>query len=98
MILYVANWPLPRISVWNTLLKARAIENLCYVAGVNRVGHDPYNEYNGDSAIIDFKGVVISSAPERKESVISAELSLDELAAFREKFPAHLDADEFTLM
>jgi predicted amidohydrolase len=56
LILCVASWPTPRIGAWDTLLKARAIENQCYVAGVNRVGDDPYNNYNGHSAVIDFQG------------------------------------------
>ena len=53
MILYVASWPTPRVDAWSALLRARAIENQCYVAGVNRIGTDPACEYSGGSAIID---------------------------------------------
>lgn len=53
MILYVASWPTPRVDAWSALLRARAIENQCYVAGVNRMGTDPTCEYSGGSAIID---------------------------------------------
>jgi omega-amidase len=60
LILYVANWPEARRNPWMTLLKARAIENLCYVAGVNRIGTDGRNiNHSGDSMIVDFKGDVI---------------------------------------
>ena len=70
LLLYVANWPAPRRKVWNTLLEARAIENLCYVAGVNRVGKDPLTTYVGDSVIVDYKGNPIAQAEQRREGGI----------------------------
>ncbi|WP_266363119.1 amidohydrolase [Tellurirhabdus rosea] len=97
LLLYVANWPAPRRHAWNTLLQARAIENLSYVVGVNRVGEDGNgNPYSGDSAVVDFKGEVLFRADEN-EAVYQTELSLDDLRAFRERFPAYRDADGFTI-
>jgi omega-amidase len=97
MLLYVANWPAPRRNAWNTLLQARAIENLSYVIGVNRVGNDGnQHPYTGDSAVIDFKGDVLFRHADT-EITHQQRLSLDDLRAFREKFPANLDADDFTL-
>jgi predicted amidohydrolase len=98
LLLYVANWPAARRHPWNTLLQARAIENLSYVVGVNRVGIDGNgNSYTGDSAVIDFKGELLFRHSDT-EIVHQQTLSLDELRAFREKFPANLDADFFTLV
>ena len=97
LLLYVANWPAPRRNAWNVLLQARAIENLSYVAGVNRVGNDSnQNAYTGDSALIDFKGDVLFRQPDT-EVVHQHTLSLDDLRAFRARFPANLDADGFTI-
>ena len=98
LLLYVANWPAARRTAWNTLLQARAIENLSYVVGVNRVGEDGNGHlYTGDSAVIDFKGDVLFRQADA-EVVHHQTLSLDELRAFRAKFPANLDADPFTLL
>lgn len=97
VLIVVANWPKVRLQPWKTLLQARAIENECYVCGVNRCGNDPKGlEYaTGASLIIDYKGKIIG---ERGTSpVIEAELSPTDLARFREKFPAYHDADDFTL-
>jgi omega-amidase len=97
LLLYVANWPAARRNAWNVLLQARAIENLSYTIGVNRVGQDANGHpYTGDSAIIDFKGDLVFRQSDT-EIVHHQTLSLDELRAFREKFPANLDADSFTL-
>ncbi len=97
LLLYVANWPAVRRNAWNTLLQARAIENLSYVAGVNRVGEDGNQHYYaGESAIIDFKGDVLFRQAD-VEIVHQHTLSLDDLRAFRAKFPAQLDADQFEL-
>ena len=79
-----------------TLLRARAIENQCYVIGVNRVGRDPDAEYAGDSAIIDFKGRTLVDAG-CSEGTLTATLDTEQMAAFREKFPAWIDADNFEL-
>lgn len=98
LLLYVANWPAPRRNAWNVLLQARAIENLSYVVGVNRVGQDGnQNTYTGDSAVIDFKGDVLFRQSDA-EIVHQQTLSVDDLRAFRERFPAHSDADRFTIV
>jgi predicted amidohydrolase len=99
VLIYIASWPESRREVWNTLLKARAIENQSYVIGVNRIGKDGEGiTYSGDTVIIDPKGQIITKAGDYKEEIISAELSLTELEKFREKFPVHLDADKFKLL
>ena len=95
MILYVASWPTPRVSAWSSLLVARAIENQCYVAGVNRVGNDPACEYCGGSVIIDPYGKTIVACHMNEECEATAEIDMDKLVAFREKFPVLNDADEF---
>lgn len=95
--LYVANWPAARSYAWKTLLRARAIENLCYVAGLNRVGTDGNGiDYSGDSAVIDFLGHPVSECSDQ-EVVVTTTLQAAELAAHRERFPAMLDGDAFTL-
>jgi predicted amidohydrolase len=98
LVLYVANWPDARRHAWSSLLIARAIENLSYCVGVNRVGMDGKGiHYAGDSVAIGPKGEVIAACQPATECAQQAILSLDELRAFREKFPAHLDADDFEL-
>ncbi len=95
--IYVANWPAPRANAWRTLLQARAIENLAYVIGVNRVGADANDlAYAGDSLLVDFKGGLALDL-KAEDQILTAELSASELADFRAKFPAHLDADLFSL-
>jgi Predicted amidohydrolase len=95
--IFVANWPSPRAHAWRTLLRARAIENLCYVAGVNRVGRDGNGlDYSGDSAVVDFLGQAQVEAHGR-EQVLTSALSAEALAAHRAHFPAMLDADAFQL-
>ncbi len=97
MLIYSANWPQSRIGVWNTLLPARAIENQTYVLGVNRVGDDGQGiAHNGQSKIIGFKGEILQQAGDTETALI-AELSLNELQKFREKFPVWRDADKFTI-
>ena len=93
MILYVASWPTPRVAAWSALLVARAIENQCYVAGVNRVGTDPACEYCGGSVIIDPYGKTIAACADNKETEVTAEIDMEALGAFREKFPVLKDAD-----
>lgn len=95
--IYVANWPAPRANVWRTLLQARAIENLAYVVGVNRVGTDANNlSYAGDSLLVDFKGGLQLDL-QAEGQILTSEFSADDLAEFRAKFPANLDADAFSL-
>lgn len=97
LLVFVANWPSARAYAWKTLLRARAIENLCYVAAVNRVGDDGNGlHYAGDSAVIDFLGHPLSECAD-EEVVVTATLLASELAAHRERFPAMLDADAFEL-
>jgi omega-amidase len=97
LLLYVANWPAARADAWRQLLRARAIENQAYVVGVNRVGADGRGvAYAGDSAAIDFLGRTLADAAETA-ALLTVELSAASLAAYREGFPAHLDADRFTL-
>lgn len=93
MILYVASWPTPRVEAWSALLVARAIENQCYVAGVNRVGTDPSCEYCGGSVVIDPYGKCIASCARGEECEATAEVDMESLRAFREKFPVLNDAD-----
>ncbi len=97
LLLYTANWPAERRHHWNRLLPARAIENLCYVAAVNRVGEDGKGHaYSGDSQVLDFQGESLLAAQD-VDGVFHVSLSAAELAAYRQRFPAHLDADSFSL-
>ncbi|QNH02551.1 amidohydrolase [Pseudomonas sediminis] len=97
LLLYTANWPGARRQHWNRLLPARAIENLCYVAAVNRVGEDGKGHgYTGDSQVLDFQGEALLTAGE-DDGVFRTQLSSEALNAYRERFPAYLDADVFTL-
>ncbi len=97
LAIYVANWPAARTHAWTSLLRARAIENLAYVVGVNRVGIDGNQlAYAGASSILSFKGedlLPLSS----DVSIQTQTLPFQALMDFREKFPAHLDADDFTI-
>jgi omega-amidase len=98
LLIYVANWPQKRSHAWQSLLMARAIENLCYVAGVNRVGTDnKENLYSGDSAIIDFRGEYLATAIPLANEILTMELSYLDLMEFKKSFPAHLDADDFEI-
>lgn len=97
LLLYTANWPAARRQHWNRLLPARAIENLCYVAAVNRVGEDGKGHaYSGDSQVLDFQGESLLAVQD-VDGVFRVSLSAAELAAYRERFPAQLDADSFVL-
>ncbi|MEQ9561194.1 MAG: amidohydrolase [Woeseiaceae bacterium] len=97
LLVYVANWPSRRHHAWQTLLRARAIENLSYVAGVNRCGTDGNDlPYSGGSAVIDYLGYDLADLG---DSAGQATVTLDRraLLSFREKFPFHVDADRFTI-
>ena len=95
-VIYVANWPARRREVWQTLLKARALENQCFVVGVNRVGNDSACEYLGDSVILNAYGHVIAQCKSGVEEVAVSELDMEELQRFRQKFPVLKDADDFS--
>lgn len=98
LLICVANWPTARHDVFDTLLRARAIENQCYVVGTNRVGTDGLGiDYSGGSAVIDIYGGVMSQLPENTVGVGHATISLSKLNSFREKFPTILDADNFRI-
>jgi predicted amidohydrolase len=91
--IFVANWPERRAPHWNALLKARAIENQCYVAGVNRVGVDGNgHHYNGDTCIIDPMGRVVNQIS-HKEAIVTGVFSSAAVKGYRNDFPAWMDAD-----
>ncbi|MBD8575034.1 amidohydrolase [Pseudomonas syringae] len=97
LLLYTANWPGARRLHWNRLLPARAIENLCYVAAVNRIGTDGKGlAYTGDSQVLDFQGESLFNAGEA-DGVFKVTLDAAELAAYRTRFPAWRDADDFNI-
>jgi predicted amidohydrolase len=97
LLIFVANWPSARRHAWSTLLRARAIENLSYCVGVNRVGVDG-NElhYGGDSGAFDFLGQPLLELG-AQEQCVTVTLDPAALAAHRERFPAWMDADEFSI-
>lgn len=96
-IIYVASWPEPRTYVWKTLLRARAIENQCWVIGANRVGDDEAGHYLGGTAIIDHLGHTAAECRDDAEEFITADIDIAGIKAFRKKFPAWKDADDFIL-
>jgi len=97
LLLYCANWPAARADVWASLLKARAIENCAYVAGVNRIGGDGNGvAHRGQSAVYDYKGGLMNE-PSGGEQLCTITLSLERLQQFREKFPVWMDADRFNI-
>ena len=97
LLVFVANWPSARRYAWQTLLRARAIENLAYVAAVNRVGRDGNDlDYAGDSAVLDMLGQPQVECG-RQPQVVTSVLSAAALAEHRTRFPAQLDADRFDL-
>ncbi|NNC70108.1 MAG: amidohydrolase [Flavobacteriaceae bacterium] len=98
LLIYVANWPKPRIVAWNALLKARAIENMSFCIGVNRVGIDANNyEYSGHSAVYDVLGTRISTINPAEEGLETIALSKSHIKKYREKLQFLNDRDDFTL-
>lgn len=96
---YVANWPQARRNVWQTLLKARAIENQCYVVGVNRIGDDGAGlHYAGDSFVVSPKGEVVASCAPYADECRQVEVGMEELRDFRGRFPVLEDMDTFKIM
>lgn len=98
LILYVASWPTSRIDAWTSLLCARAIENQCYVAGVNRVGTDPTCSYCGGTVMFNPYGQISRACKRDAEDEVTVEIDLEDLVRFREKFPVLEDADSFELI
>ncbi len=96
LLIYMANWPKSRQKVWDVLLKARAIENYCYLAGVNRIGEGGGILYEGGSGVIDFKGSPLCEM-DSKDIVKYVELNRHVLEHFKNKFPVNLDVDEFDI-
>lgn len=97
LALYVANWPSPRAYAWRQLLIARAIENQCCVAGVNRIGEDANgNHYSGDSLVCDAQGQRLTDR-QNKNGAAQITLSGADLTAFRQNFPCWRDADNFSI-
>ena len=95
--IYVANWPQKRAVAWNSLLKARAIENVCYTIGVNRIGTDNNGHYyQGDSSAYDFQGNSMTDLSDNEE-ILFVDLDKNQLDDFRQKFPALADGDNFEL-
>jgi omega-amidase len=98
VLLYVANWPERRAHAWKTLLTARAIENQCYVVGVNRVGDDGNGiAHSGDSMVIDAQGTVLYHKND-EEDIHTIVLEREPLQQVREKFPFWKDADNFKII
>ncbi|MBQ4800603.1 amidohydrolase [Pseudoalteromonas sp. MMG006] len=98
VMINVANWPAVRRHIWDTLLMARAMENLCYVVAVNRVGDDGNGvAHNGGTAVYDFKGDTLAKAKNNTQELLTVTLEKAPLEDFKTAFPAYLDADPFTL-
>ena len=97
-ILYVASWPAGRMAAWDILLPARAVENQAYVLGVNRVGTDPTARYDGHTAAFDFLGRPLGRVPDGRGGVVRVTIDTEALAAFRDRFRAWADADDFELL
>jgi predicted amidohydrolase len=98
VLTYVANWPKPRVSAWDTLLKARSIENMCYTIGVNRVGVDGVNStYSGHSAVYDVLGNDMTSFVPNKEHIEIVTLEKRHIEAYRNKLKFLNDKDSFNI-
>ena len=99
ILVYVANWPKPRINAWDSLLMARSIENMCYTIGVNRVGVDGSKlEYNGHSAVYNCLGEKIGMTEENKEITLSVTLDKDHISEARNRLPFLNDKDSFKIL
>lgn len=98
LLLFMANWPIPRIDAWDTLLKARAIENMSYCVGVNRIGDDENGyQYNGHTSAYNFLGEKIASTTEGKENLLYCKISKTKLLEFRKKLNFLKDQDSFEI-
>lgn len=97
-MIIVASWPESRRYAWDTLVRARAIENQCFVLAVNRNGDDPNCSYNGGSALIGPKGETIAAAADGREQLLDTELDMQELEDFRSAFPVLEDRDQHSII
>ncbi|MDR2564278.1 MAG: nitrilase family protein [Prevotellaceae bacterium] len=95
LLIYVANWPDVRMRAWKILPLARAIENQCFVAAVNRTGDDGTIAHSGASKVVNFKGEIISESLKAEEEIISASLDFDHLHKFRQKYDFSRDGEKF---
>ena len=99
LLIYLANWPIKRIDAWNTLLKARSIENQCYTIGLNRIGEDGNGvSFNGHTKAFDAFGNEILSAKENQEELLQLKINLDDLRLKRRQMNFLQDRDDFTLI
>lgn len=99
VIIYVACWPESRRRAWDVLLQARALENQCYVCGVNRTGTDGNGiAHNGGSIVYSPKGERLASIPDGHEGMTTVNIDLEPLRLFRRKFPVREDADTFSIL
>jgi len=96
-VIVSADWPVQRRAAWDTLIRARAIENEAYVIACNRVGNDPACEYSGGSGVVSPYGELLSSVPDGEEGLCFGEIDMHALKAFRKTFPVLSDADGFDL-
>jgi predicted amidohydrolase len=98
LLIYMANWPIQRIKAWDTLLKARAIENMCYCIGINRTGFDNNNyEYSGNSLVVDYLGNELSSLNKNESGSIKATISKEKVKEIRNKLGILNDRDSFKI-
>lgn len=98
LLIYVANWPVQRIKAWDSLLRARAIENMAFCTGVNRVGLDANNyEYNGHSAVYNVLGDCLVMAKDKSEELLEVQLTKAHINHYRKKLQFLEDRDEFTI-
>jgi len=95
--IYLASWPDERICFWDKLLEARAIENICYVIGVNRIGDDRRFHYPGHSKVIDFKGQVIKDTDSDLECSVTTDIDMESLKDFRSNFCTFEDSEKFRI-
>lgn len=98
LALVVASWPSKRVRVWQKLLEARAIENMCYVVGVNRIGEDVKEiKFSGASEVVNYNGEAVDMIPENEEKLSIATLSYEKLMVYRDRMSFHLDWDEYSM-
>ena len=94
----IANWPMQKSYIWNTLLSARAIENQAYFIGVNRVGIDHNNiPYIGETKVVNGKGRTLAELTDNKEDILETEIDMESLMKFRNYFTVHRDWDSFVI-